>query len=117
MNVLDYKRNDSLVFDAAGKCILSLHSPEDMKPSPGQKGLSAVGSGGSSKGKKCPAEPVQKATVLPKKRRRIVIDGDDEDGDEDDNLLDIRFSKHQALYLPDQSIEGVSLVLPDATQN
>jgi hypothetical protein len=119
VNVLNFRRNDSLVFDAAGKCILTLHSPEDLMHSHGQKGHSAVGHGVSLKGKKCSAKPVQKAAMRPGKRRRVISDDEDGDGDgdDDDELLDKRFSKHPAEYDPDQSLEGLCFILPDATQN
>jgi hypothetical protein len=115
VNVLNFRRNNSLVFDAAGKCILSLHSPEDMMPLHGQKGNSAVWNGVSLKGKKHSAKPVQKAAVCLGKRKRVIMDDEDGDGDEDDELLDKRVSKHQAAYVPDQSLEGLCFILPDAT--
>jgi hypothetical protein len=108
------------VFDAAGKCILTLHSPEDMKHSHGQKGHRAVRNGISLKGKKPSAKHVQKAAVhLGKRKRAITTDDEDgdEDEDEDDEILRKRISKHPAAHVPDQSLEGLCFISPNATQN
>ena len=104
VNVLNYKRNDSLVFDAAGKCILNLYTPEDMTSS---HGPNAVG-GSSSLGKrKHRAKSVQEPAVHPKKRGRVVVDSDDDD-DDDAPLLAKRVSKQKDAHLTDanQSMEG-----------
>jgi hypothetical protein len=69
------------------------------------------------KGKKCSAKPVPKAAKRPGKRRRVISDDEDGDGGDNDELLDKRFSKHPAEYDPDQSLEGLCFILPDATQN
>jgi hypothetical protein len=79
ISVLNYKRNDSLVFDAAGKCILSLHSTEDLRTSGEHH---AVKSRGSSKGKKRSPQSLQDSEVPPMKKRRKIIE---ESEDEDDN--------------------------------
>lgn len=101
MNVLSYRRNDSLVFDTTGKCVLRLHSPEDIKLSTGGNRL-GPDEAGSSKGKKRPAKPLLKTPVPPKKRRRQIKDSDDE----------LLLAKSKVPPLPDQSMEGSYFILP-----
>jgi hypothetical protein len=103
VDVLNGRRDDSLVFDAAGKCILTLYSPDDIVPLPGHTEPSGVGKASSSKGK---TKYVPRTAVNLKKRRRVVVDEEDEDEDEDDRLLDWRPSKRKAPDVPDQSLEG-----------
>jgi hypothetical protein len=100
--VLNYKRNDSLVFDAAGKCILSLHSLDDLMPSQGS----------TSTGKNHSAKPVQKTSARPEKRRRAMIS--DSDGDED-RPSKKRAPQRNTRYLPNESTEGLYFILPDAS--
>jgi hypothetical protein len=109
VKVLNYQRNDSLVFDVAGKCILDLHSTEDME---GRKRHHAVKSGDFSKGTKGSTKPPQKTTRHSKKRRRLTIDDSDSGGDEDEPLG----LKHKPPYIPDQSIEGQYFLFPDPTE-
>jgi hypothetical protein len=108
ISVLNYKRNDSLVFDAAGKCILSLHSMEDLRTSGEHH---AVKSRGSSKGKKRSPQSLQDSEVPPMKKRRKIIE---ESEDEDDNEP---LGKGKASPRPDESMEGGCFSLPDATGN
>ena len=104
MSVLNFKRNDSLVFDAAGKCILSLHSVEDMRTSGEHH---AVKSRGSSKGQKRSAQPLHHSEVPPmKKRRKIIKESEEEDYDE---RLGV---KRKASTPLDQSMEGGYFSLP-----
>jgi len=98
VSILNFKRNDSLVLDAAGKCILSLHSAEDMRTFGEHP---AVKNGGSSKGKKRPAKPLLTTPAPPKKRRRIK--------DSEDELL---LPKSKVPPVPDQSMEGSYFILP-----
>jgi hypothetical protein len=72
----------------------------------------AVKSRGSSKGKKCSAQPLQDSEVPPmKKRRKIIEESEDEDYDEPLGV------KGKASAPPDQSMEGGYFSLPDATGN
>ena len=103
-------KNDSLVFDAAGKCILNLYGPDDMVPLQGLTEPSAVGTAGSSKGRKY-TKSAPKTAVNPKKRRRVVISEEEKDGDEDERLVDLRPSKRKAPNVLDQSLEGKSFIV------
>jgi hypothetical protein len=109
VKVLNYQRNDSLVFDAMGKCILNLHSPEDML---GRKSDTAVKSGESSKGKKGSAKPPLKTSGHPKKRRKLTFDDSDSDDSDEPFAL-----KHKAPYRQDLSMEGLYFIFPNATRN
>jgi hypothetical protein len=93
VNVLNYKVNDSLVFDAAGECILRLHSHEDMMMAKGHHVSLSMS-------KKPPSTPVKKAIVRPKKRTRVISD------DEDDMDQPLVKRAKQKTHLLDQSTEG-----------
>jgi hypothetical protein len=93
------------VFDAAGKCILTLHSPESMERS--------HGGAGSSKGKKQSATPLQKARA-PGKKRRLAIEDSEQDGDSVDEPLVLQKGRS---HPPDQSMEGEFFIIPNTTQN
>src|SRR5271154_3434659 len=110
VDVLNYGRNDSLVFDTVGNCVLHLYSPEDMKLSAERRGSTAV-EPRSSKGKKRFAESLPKTAPAPPKKRRLTIPDDEDSADEP------LCYRSKALHLPDQSTEGWCFILPKATQN
>jgi len=88
--VLNYRRNESLVFDAAGKCILTLYSPEDVT-SHGLKGHQAQG-----KKRSATSDP----TVHTKKRRRT-----EEEDDSDAPTLKKRVQKNKGSSAINESME------------
>lgn len=98
------------MFDAAGKCILSLHSVDDMRTSGEHH---AVKSRGSSKGKKRAAQSLPDSEVPPMKKRRNIIEESEEDQDYDEPFG----GKRKASTPLDQSMEGEYFSLPDATRN
>lgn len=102
MNVLNFKKNAPLVFDAAGKCILKVHNPEDILVSQQDKEYISVGSSGVPKGKKRSAKSAPTSSRHHKKKRKLVIDDDD---DEDEPLVSRDL---------DQSMEGLlKFILPN----
>ena len=104
------------MFDTAGKCILTLHSPESMAHSHGGKGQhasEAAENAGSSKGKKRSVKPLDSARA-PHKKRRLAIEDSAKDGDSADELLG---SQKGRSHPPDQSMEGEYFILPNTTQN
>jgi hypothetical protein len=104
------------VFDAAGKCILTLHSPKDVvHPHRGlvRHASEAAENAGSSKGQKRSAKPLQNART-PRKKRRLAIEDSDEDGDSADEPLG---SQKGRSHPPDRSMEGEYFIPPNATQN
>jgi hypothetical protein len=81
--------------DAAGKCILRIHSDEDMME---RNQHATIGRAGSSKGKRS-ADSAPKPGAPPKKKRRVV--DSDENGDDEPLALKRRSTNHH-----DRSIEG-----------
>jgi hypothetical protein len=82
--------------DAAGKCILRIHSDEDMME---RNKRATIGRTGSSKGKRS-ADSIPKPGAPPKKKRRVV-DSDDDDDDDEPLVSKKRSANHH-----DQSMEG-----------
>ena len=95
------------MFNASGKCILSLYSAEDLAPR-GHAAPDSVGRAGSSKGKKGGVKPIPKAAEPRKKTRQVINEDKDDmsDGDSEDMPLFPGPSKHKAHFEADESIEG-----------
>jgi len=106
VSILNFKRNDSLVLDVAGKCILSLHSAEDMRTSGEHP---AVKNGGSSKGKKRSTQSFPDYEAPPMKKRRKII----EESEEDDSDTPLGPNR-KASAGPDLSTESGYFSLPHA---